>query len=92
MFGEGRSTREAEMDAAEAQIIADAAAIEGVCGILDKRGRLTPQTWAEPHWLTSDGQRVTVTRYQADEHADCWVVTADEHRMRIDRLVPAENA
>ena len=79
-----------EMDAARAQIIADAAEIPGVCGVLDKRNRLTRQTWAEPHWLTSDGQRVTVTRYHAEEYADCWVVTADEHRLRIDRLVPAQ--
>lgn len=78
------------VDLAREEIIADAAEIPGVCGVLDKRNRLTRQTWAEPHWLTSDGQRVTVTRYHAEEYADCWVVTADEHRLRIDRLVPAQ--
>ena len=78
------------MDAAEAAIIADAADIEGVCGIRSADGELVLRTWAEPHWLTSDGQRVTVTRYHAEEYADCWVVKADEHRLRIDRLVPAQ--
>lgn len=80
------------MDEALATIIADAAEVPGVCGILDRAGHLQLQTWAQPHWITSDGHRVTVTRWQATDEGECWIVVESEHRVRIDRLVPAEQS